>query len=124
MNVEALFAQLRNNSDAEATQEVEKTASAGDEGMEKLASELYAGGQLFAEGFVDRFIEKLAAGVPAGGRGLHHGSNWQNVTSRIAKLKGEHMTVGDNTSVRAEEEAISGAKGVVNPQKPLPKGGM
>lgn len=123
MNVEALFAELRKNSDAEAKEtQVEKTASApvqSGEGMEKLASELYAAGQLFAEGFTDRFIEKLAAGIPAAGAGIATPkSKWEAVGKKIENLK-THGAVGDNSVVRAEAEAMSGAKGVVNPAKAL-----
>ncbi len=133
LNVEALFAQLRKDSDAEAGNQVtEKVASAAEkvaevateekveENMEKLASELYAGGQLFAEGFVDRMIEKLAgSGVPPAGAGLGGAkSKWKAVSDKIDSLH-THRAVGDNSSVRAEKEAISGAKGVVNPAKPL-----
>jgi len=127
LNVEALFAQLSKNSGAEATAEVEKVASAApatevkqeDGSIEKLASELYAGGQLFAEGFADRLIEKLAgSGVPAAGGGMHRESKWQSVARKIDNLN-SHKGVGDNSSVRAEAEAISGAKGVVNKAKPL-----
>lgn len=127
MDVDALFAELRKNSDAEApeTQEVEKTASAEPkkeegESMEKLAGELYAGGQLFAEGFADRLIEKLAgSGVPAAGAGIASPkSKWEAVGKKIERLK-SHGGVGDNSVVRAEAEAMSGAKGVVNTAKPL-----
>lgn len=124
MNVEALFAQLRKDSTVETAEaEVEKTASAEevqqDENLEKLASELYAGGQLFAEGFVDRMIEKLAgSGVPAGGGGKDRKSKWQAVANKIDALHSA-TTVGDNSSVRAEAEALSGNKGVANKAKPL-----
>lgn len=141
MKIEDLFAaiskQARVDSEA-ANTEVEKTASEAtppaeetktevevstkEEDMEKTASELYAGGQLFAEGFADRLIEKLAgSGVSAAGRGDSDPSGWTGIAKKIDnihKRKGGAKKSGG--SVGAEEHgAISGAKGVVNTAKPL-----
>lgn len=141
LDVEALFAQINKGLAEEkesSSSEVEKTASAPapesetvtettevveDKSMEKLASELYAAGQILAEGFIDRTVEKLASGVAAGGGGVEQGSKWQRVAQKIENMHA-HVGPGDSTSLSAEQAgALSGAKGVVNPAKKLPKGG-
>lgn len=128
---------------ASLTQEVEKVASeaevteaapaANDDTMDKLASDLYAGGEIMATAMVERVLEKLAAAVPAAGGGSEDPiasprSNWEAVAARLATMYGRQLAPGDDTSVRAEEAGYagggsqshrSGAHGVVNPQRNL-----
>jgi len=129
---------------ASLTQEVEKVASeaevteaapavANDDTMDKLASDLYAGGEIMATAMVERVLEKLAAAVPAAGGGSADPiaaprSNWEAVAARLATMYGRQLAPGDDTSVRAEEAGYagggsqshrSGAHGVVNPQRSL-----
>lgn len=129
---------------ASLTQEVEKVASEAevtetapavenDDTMDKLASDLQAGGEIMANALVNRVLEKLAAAVPAGGGGSEDPiaaprSNWEAVAARLATMYGRQLAPGDDTSVRAEEPGYpghgsqshrSGAHGVVNPQRDL-----
>ena len=125
---------------ASLTQEVEKVASeaevtetASDDTMDKLASDLQAGGEIMANAMVNRVLEKLAAAVPAAGGGSEDPiaaprSNWEAVAARLATMYGRQLAPGDDTSVRAEEAGYaghgsqshrSGAHGVVNPQRDL-----
>lgn len=129
---------------ASLTQEVEKVASEAevteaapaveyDDTMDKLASDLYAGGEIMATAMVERVLEKLAAAVPAAGGGSEDPiaaprSNWEAVAARLATMYGRQLAPGDDTSVRAEEAGYagggsqshrSGAHGVVNPQRDL-----
>jgi hypothetical protein len=132
MNIEDLFAtvstQLRGNSEA-ANADVEKTASdasvgyadSKDENMNKIASELYAGGQIMAEGFIDRFIEKLAgSGVPAAGAGINAPrSGWESIAKKVENMHNRPPMMGGGSLSAEQAGALSGAKGVVNPAKPL-----
>lgn len=131
MNIEDLFntvsQQLRGNSEA-ANAEVEKTASdasvgyadQGNENMNKIASELYAGGQIMAEGFIDRFIEKLAQGVPAAGAGIRAPrSGWETIAGKIEAMHNRPPMKGGGSIDAQQAGALSGATGVVNPAKPL-----
>jgi len=131
-NIEDLFKRFAAEAD-----EVEKTASEGSDAateattadedtMDKLAEDLQAAGREFGEAAVSHMIEKLAAGVPAGGRGIAIPEGPVHATAKkIGLLKGEAHAPGDDTSVRAEEDgAISGNPApVVNPQRNLPKAG-
>jgi hypothetical protein len=89
-------------------------------GHDKLASDLYAGGAIFGEGFANRVIEKFAA-VAAGGGGPQQGSQWQKVTNQIAAQKGQNKGVPAVAGHQTAESAgaLSGAPGVVNPAKAL-----
>jgi hypothetical protein len=136
MDIKGLFEQLKANAMADETEKTaaavtpDTTAEGGDEGdsggvdeMAKLAEDLRAGGRMFADGFVDRAIEKLAgSGIPAAGGGTLRDSKMEQIASKIGAIKGATSgKPGDNTSVRAEGHhgAMSGAKGAVNPAKAL-----
>lgn len=123
----------------ELAQETEKVAEAqvevveNDDAQVKLAEDLYAGGGIMANGFVDQILEKLAMGIPAAGGGsavpiASPRSRWEQAAAKLAKTHGRGMTPGDDTSVRAEDgsypgsgqnTAKGGAKGSVNTQKDL-----
>lgn len=133
-NIEELFKRFAAEAD-----EVEKTASEGSDAaadvvdadddidaMAKLAEDLQAAGREFGEAAVNHMIEKLAAGVPAGGRGIHAPEGPVHATAKkLGLMKGEAHAPGDDTSHRAEETgALSGNPApVVNPQSNLPKSG-
>lgn len=84
-------------------------------GHDKLASDIYAAGALFGEGFTDRVLEKLASSVAAGGAGPVPTGKWGAVSQRIAA---QHtMAKPGDPPATAEKVpgAMSGSKAVVNP---------
>lgn len=133
MNIQELFEKF--SSEAE---EAEKLASAApaartqyaqpdEDQLAKLAEDLEAAGREFGEAAVDAMLQKLAMGIPAGGRGIQVPEGPVHATAKkLGLLKGERHQPGDDTSVRAEETgSISGNPApVVNPQTNLPKAGM
>lgn len=128
-DLEALFAQFSGEVKKEA-----QAAPVEDDAQVKLAEDLYAAGEIMATGFVDRALEKIAgSGVPAAGGGqadpiASPRSVWESVAARLAAAHGRKSSIGDDTSVRAEDEVgkgaghskgKAGATGVVNTQKNL-----
>lgn len=125
-DLEALFSSLAQETEkvAEAVTETPEAVEAVED-HEKIAEDLWAGGEILANAFVDSVLEKLAAAVPAAGAGSEvpiasPRSRWEAVASRLAGMHGRALGVGDDTSVRAEQDgALSGAKGTVNKQRNL-----
>lgn len=128
-DLEALFSSLAQETEkvAEAV-EINETVEAPEavvEDHEKIAADLRAGGEILANAFVDTVLEKLAAAVPAAGAGSEvpiasPRSRWEAVAARLAGMHGRALGVGDDTSVRAEQDgALSGATGTVNKQRNL-----
>lgn len=102
----------------------EEVVEAPEADMTKVAEDARAAGRFIAEGFWERFTEKLAMSgmVPAAGGGNEPRSRMQEIAKSIGKMKGEDMVPGDDTSIRAQEAgALSGAEGVVNPANYTPK---
>lgn len=137
-DLDELFASLTQEvekvaSEAEVTETAPAAVETNDDTMDKLASDLQAGGEIMANAMVNRVLEKLAAAVPAAGGGSEDPiasprSNWEAVAARLATMYGRQLAPGDDTSVRAEEAGYagggsqshrSGAHGVVNPQRDL-----
>lgn len=111
----------------EAVEAPEVVAEEADS-MEKVAEDAAALGRFIADGFWDRFTEKLAMEmIPAAGAGLAPRSQMEEIAARIGQMKGEQMVPGDDTSVRAEEAAatagvVRGAAGqTMNAQTSVPK---
>jgi hypothetical protein len=125
-DLEALFSSLAQETEkvAEAV-ETPETPEVVAEDHEKIAEDLRAGGEILANAFVDTVLEKLAAAVPAAGAGSEvpiasPRSRWEAVAARLATMHGRALGVGDDTSVRAEQDdALSGAPGMVNKQRDL-----
>jgi hypothetical protein len=125
-DLEALFSSLAQETEkvAEAVTETPEAVEAVED-HEKIAEDLWAGGEILANAFVDSVLEKLAAAVPAAGAGSEvpiasPRSRWEAVASRLAGMHGRALGVGDDTSVRAEQDgALSGAMGTVNKQRNL-----
>ncbi len=127
-DLEALFSSLAQETEkvAEAVTETPETSEVVADNHEKIAEDLRAGGEILANAFVDSVLEKLAAAaVPAAGAGsdvpiASPRSRWEAVASRLADMHGRALGVGDDTSVRAEQDgALSGAAGTVNKQRNL-----
>ncbi len=140
MKIEDLFAtvskQLRGDSEA-ANADVEKTASdesksaatpektePATEDMDKLAYELYCGGQLMGDGIADRLLEKLAgSGVSAGGYGMPSARGARSVWEQVAnQIEGRHVKRSVSTKggpVTAEQAGALKGQGFSNTQKPL-----
>ncbi len=126
-DLEALFSSLAQETEkvAEAVTQTPETSEVVADNHEKIAEDLRAGGEILANAFVDSVLEKLAAAVPAAGAGSEvpiasPRSRWEAVASRLAGMHGRALGVGDDTSVRAEQDgALSGAAGTVNKQRNL-----
>jgi len=128
--LEALFATLSGEVQKVAAAPV--AAPATTEDHVKLAEDIYAAGEIMADAFVNRALEKLAS-VPAAGGGTIDGnssprSTWESIAQRIATAHGRKASVGDDTSVRTEDNMGGGAghnkgkagpTGTVNTQKSL-----
>lgn len=113
---------------AEEAVEAPEVVAEGADSMEKVAEDAAALGRFIADGFWDRFTEKLAMEmIPAAGAGLAPRSQMEEIAARIGQMKGEQMVPGDDTSVRAEEAAatagvVRGAAGqTMNAQTSVPK---
>lgn len=137
-NLEELFDSLAEGvekiASEETTQEPVQETAQNDESHQKLAEDLYAGGGIMANGFVDEVLAKLAgSGVPAAGGGSANPtqtprSKWEQRAARLAAMHGRATAPGDDTSVRAEDTSYpgaghnrgkGGAMGSVNSQKDL-----
>ena len=137
-DLDELFASLTQEvekvaSEAEVTETAPAAVETNDDTMDKLASDLQAGGEIMANAMVNRVLEKLAAAVPAAGGGSEDPiaaprSNWEAVAARLATMHGRRLAPADDTSVRADDAGYpghgsdthrSGAAGVVNPQRDL-----
>ena len=112
----------------ETPEVVEEVVAEEADSMEKVAEDAAALGRFIADGFWERFTEKLAMEmIPAAGAGLTPRSQMEEIAARIGQMKGEQMVPGDDTSVRAEEAAASagvvrGAAGqTMNAQTSVPK---
>lgn len=88
LDVTALMALI----DADGSSGQEKIASAGAEtdAMEKVASELYAAGQILATGFADNIRKIASAGgltshAPGNGVDEAEASNWNTVAQKIQR---------------------------------------
>ena len=119
-NLEELFDSLAEGvekiaSQEETAPEVANETASNDESHQKLAEDLYAGGGIMANGFVDEVLAKLAgSGVPAAGGGSANPtqsprSKWEQRAARLAAMHGRATAPGDDTSVRAEDTSYPGA---------------
>ncbi len=110
---------------AEASEEVsEEAGSEGD--VTKLAEDLMAGGEIMGNAMFDTVLAKIAgSGVPAAGGGSANPiakprSAWEEAAARLAKLTGRNTSIGDDTSVRAEQDgALHGSKSFKNSARAL-----
>ena len=120
LDLETIFAQVHAAASGDSVDKVAEAQPASETytDIEKLAEELRAGGELFADSIIDR-LTKHAEQVPAGGGGIEPRSLAEQIADRIAKTKGKGMTPGDDTSIRAEANPTPGAQGVANPATPL-----
>ena len=120
LDLETIFAQVSAAAGGDTVDKVAETQPASETStdIEKLAEELRYGGEIFADGIIDR-LNKQAEQVPAGGGGIEPRSLAEQIADRIAKAKGKGMKPGDDTSIRAEANPTPGAQGVANPATPL-----
>jgi len=83
MNVMELLSKL------DADGEIDKTASvdaSADDPMVKLAQDIFAGGRLFAQGFIAQLQKEASEGgtaEPSTGDASNDQSNWKNVATKI-----------------------------------------
>lgn len=119
--LEALFASLSG--------EVSKVAHTEEtSGTDMTSDELVAAGEIMAHAFANRVLEKLAgSGVPAAGGGSENPiasprSAWEQAAARLAAMHARKLSVGDDTSVRAEDTIGNGAghnRGKAGPSGPV-----
>lgn len=112
MNVMELLQKL------DADGEMDKTASvaaSADDPMVKLAQDIFAGGRLFAQGFIAELQKSAAEGgkaEPSGGDPKNDPSNWKNVATKIQE---RHAMPGQPAS---NQIASSGTGGVTQKKTP------
>jgi len=122
--LEALFASL--SGEVSKVAHETETAETADAGL--TSEELVAAGEIMAHAFANRVLEKLAgSGVPAAGGGSENPiasprSAWEQAAARLAAMHSRKLSVGDDTSVRAEDTIGNGAghnKGKAGPTGPV-----
>lgn len=131
-SVEDLFKMAAQVGAEAPTQEKVAEESQDETTSQGFEAELYAGGGLIAEGFVDRALEKIAMSIPAAGGGTDPRSTMESIAAQIHARRGKGAKVGDDTGVRAEDtgykghgsdRALSGKVEKPNPARALPKRG-
>ena len=133
-DIGSIISQLRSNSPL-TKQAEEQGGVAGapdDEGIDKLAENLIAGGKTFAYGFVQGLQEKIATSpvsasgqaAPSVGDESNDDSLWKKVSDKVMSFKG-HQTSGSspsvpgtNPNVVAEQQAPTTPPAKPNPDEP------